>query len=169
MTQPDTEKNPAETQNSISQKSNGRIGIKNRINKFIHRLFGRKPAYRITRNGVEVKYFDLDDTDSLPFDKETYRNTQIFIGKWSNPWFIDIDNIEDEYPNFAEQDITQISDIFSEKYVYPSQRWKLLANQNVLKDMFVGGMMNEQQLKRLMYIVLAGIGFIALLLVFGGS
>lgn len=132
-------------------------------------IVNKKPAFRIHRNGVDVKYFNLSDTKNLPFDRDTYNDTQVFIGKWSNPWYFDIDKIEDAYPNFEEENITKIEDVFSKKHVWPSQRWKLLANQDVLNQMFVGGALSSERIVRLLYLIAAGIGFVGILILFGGT
>lgn len=145
-----------------------RTPIKVRIDRFFQGLFGRKPAYRITKHGVEIEYFDFSDTDNLPFDLETYQDTQIFIQDYANPWYFDLDSIEENYPNFTEEEVTKVSDVFAEKHVYPSQRWKLLANQNVLRDMFVGGAFNDQRIMRLLYLIGGGVGLLLLIILGGG-
>lgn len=139
-----------------------------RIKRWWQRRFNRKPAYRITRNGVVVRYFNFSDTDSLPFDLETYQDTQIFIGSWANPWYVDIDSIEKAYPDFTKQETTEVSDVFGEKHVYPSQRWKMLANQHALQEMFEGRTLNNETIQRLLYAVLGGLVLIGLFLIFGG-
>jgi len=141
---------------------------RHRVHAWINRRFGRKPAYLITKHGIETHWFDFSDTGNLPFDRDTYRDTQLFIGNWANPWYVDIESIKDAYPDFTEQNITTIENVFTDKHVYPSQRWKLLANQSVLRDMFVGGGFDEQRIMRLLYALCAGVGFIAILLLFGG-
>lgn len=143
--------------------------LTHRINRWVQSRFNRKPAYRITKHGIEVEYLDFTDTEKLPFDLETYRETQLFIGSYANPWRVDIDSIEEAYPDFTEQKISNIQDVFAKRHVYPSQRWKLLANQNALRDMFVGGAIDDQRILRLLYLAIVGIGFIAILLLFGGS
>lgn len=139
-----------------------------RLKRWMQRRFNRKPAYRITRNGVVVKYFNFSDPQTLPFDLETYRDTQIFIGSWANPWKVDIDSITDAYPDFTEQEITEVSDVFEEKHVYPSQRWKVLANQQVIQEMFEGRSLNQDRVVRLLYATLGGLIMIGLFLIFGG-
>lgn len=168
MTPPETENTPDTPKNNTSRLQRGFIPIRNRVNRFIQRVFKRKPAYLITETGIETHYFNFAKDETLPFDTETYADTQIFIGNWANPWYFDIAEIENEYENFSEKDITKIEDIFEKEYVYPSQRWKLLANQNVLRDMFVGGAIDDARIMRLLYALLAGVGLLGILVVFGG-
>lgn len=142
--------------------------IRYRLHKFFHKTFSRKPAYMVKKNGIEVRYFDFNDTDTLPFDPETYSETQLFIGSWANPWYVDIDEIKEQYDDFTEETVTKVDDVFSKKHIYPSQRWKMLANQNVLSEMFIGRSLRQQRVIRLLYAVLGGIVVLGLITVFGG-
>lgn len=170
MTQNDSE-NVTESENS-SYRARVQSGFKPyryRLNKWIQRRMGRKPAYMVTRGGIEVHYFNFADTDTLPFDLETYRNTQIFMGNWANPWYVDVDGITEEYDNFAECEINDSSDIFGTEYVYPSQKWKTLANQKALAEMFTGRSINTDQLRKLLYVVIGGLVLIGLIVALGGG
>lgn len=135
-----------------------------KFKKAVSKIFNKQPVYKITQNGIEVHFFDINNEQNLPFDKETYRETQLFIGDWSNPWYVDIESIKDSYPDFTEQEITNLTDIFSEKHIYPSQKYKQYMNQRVISDMYNSVHMPVDKLVRLMYICLAGIGIVAFLI-----
>lgn len=168
MTDSTEENSGHNIENNSVHLQKGFVPLRVRLKRWIQRRFNRKPAYRITRNGVVVKYFNFADTSTLPFDLETYRDTQIFIGSWANPWYVDIDSITDEYDDFTEQSVTKISDVFGGKHVYPSQRWKILSNQQVIQEMFEGRSLDQDQFKRLLYANLGGLVMIGLFLIFGG-
>lgn len=155
-------------ENNSEETQSGFHPIRYRLNRFFHRCFSRKPAYRIRPNGIEVRYFNFDNPETLPFDKDTYNETQIFIGKWANPWYVDFEAIEEQYDNFTEDTITTVDDVFEKQHIYPSQRWKTLANQNVLSEMFVGRSVRQERVIRLLYAVLGAIAILFILTVFGG-
>lgn len=168
MTQSESETEPTNQNDSIRNRvQSGFKPMRVRALWWLQRRLNRKPAYRLTRNGVEVHWFNFSDTDTLPFDLETYRETQVFIGNWANPWKIDVDGITDEYDNFVECEINDSSDIFGTDYVYPSQKWKLLANQNALSEMFTGRSINTDQLRRLLYLNMGAILLVGAILIFG--
>lgn len=155
-------------ENNEEETQTGFHPIRYRLNKFFHRCFSRKPAYRIQPTGIEVRYFNFDKTETLPFDMDTYNETQLFIGSWANPWYVDFDAIEDNYDDFTKEEITKVDDVFGEQYIYPSQKWKTLANQNVLSEMFVGKTRRQERVIRLLYAVLGGLILLAILTIFGG-
>lgn len=161
----------SDSDNSKSDENNtqnGKISRRYRLHQFFHTLFNRKPAYMITRTGIEVKWFDFSNPQTLPFDTDTYNDTQIFIGDWANPWYVDVDAIEDQYDDFTKAEITTVNDVFKKKHIYPSQRWKTLANQNVLSEMFIGRTMRQERVVRLLYAVCGGLLILAILILFGG-
>jgi len=134
----------------------------NRLSEFFGKLkdgfsrsVNRKPAYRITENGIEVDYFNFDNPKSLPFDIETYNDCNLFLGDYANPWHVDLDAIESEYEEFGSGD--PITDLVEKKHVMPSQKYKTYMNQNVLQSTFSFGGLEFERLKYIAYMILGGV------------
>ena len=126
-------------------------------------LFNRKPAFLIKRNGIEIHFFNFANTDALPFDKNTYQDTQIFIGDWANPWYVDIDSIEEQYDEFSYNE--SLDNLIEEKHVTPSQTYKTYMGQRLLADMIMGAGFDEEKIVRILYAIGGAVAFILLLLI----
>lgn len=159
--------NPSRNQNSNVKNLTSSIQLptkppfKNRINDFFGKLFNRKPVYIIKRNGVERQFYNLDKPETLPFDKNTFEETQIFIQDFANPWYVDFESIQEEY-DFPNENTT-LDNLVSEKHIYPSQKFKDLNKQTVIRDMYRASNMDFEKINRLLYAI-GGMTAIILLL-----
>lgn len=79
------------------------------------RSINQKPAYVIGKNGIRVEWHDFSDPTSLPFDRDTFENSNLFLGDYANPWSVDFDSIAEEYGE--EKDIEKESLFGNEKTV----------------------------------------------------
>ena len=133
-----------------------------KVKVFWNGLWGKSPTFHIKENDIEVRFHNLSDYKNLPFDLDTYETTQLFIGNnYSNPWNPDIDSIEKMYNEYSYDD--PINDLIKKKHIIPSQRYKLLMNQDSLTDTFRPSSDNLSRMQTLLYVAIAGIGFLVLL------
>lgn len=147
-----------EPQSEINKRS--RIGeVWFKIKDGFNRSFDRRPAYIVTGSGVRVEWHDFTNPSELPFDLETYEETQIFLGDYANPWHVQLEQIEKEYSEFGSDE--PIKNLVSNKHVIPSQKYKVYMNQTVLKDTFRGGGLNTDRIKMVLYGIL-GVGILNL-------
>lgn len=109
----------------------------------------RYPAYRITENGIERKFFSFSEKSDLPFDRDMYHTCQIFIGKWANPVRIDLSEFSDEYSEF------DAGDTLDAKHIIPSQKYKTFMKQSVLTEAFTRKTELGDSQKYIMYASLA--------------
>lgn len=136
---------------------------KEQLMKFYHSLLNRKPVYRLTETGMQVEYYSFSDTSELPFDVNTYQNSQLFLGDYANPWNVEVEQILEEYPE-ADGNISE-KELVENDYIIPSQKYKAYMKQKVYSDMFSESVLGDLPVMRILYIMSAGIGFIILLLV----
>jgi len=117
-----------------------------------HRSIGQKPAYIVNQSGVEVRWFDFSDPGALPFDPDTYNDSQLFLGSWANPWHVDLDAIEREYSRYEYDD--PITDLIKKKHVIPSQAYKSYMNQRVVNYTFNLAAVDWDRIKYAVYATL---------------
>lgn len=129
---------------------------------FVYSLMGKSPTYHITENNIIVKWHNLDNIDNLPFDLDTYEETQLFLGHtYANPWKPDIEKIDEIYDEYDYED--PITDLIEKKHIIPSQRYKTLMNQNSLVETFTPSQNNLNRLQTLLYLISAGVGLLVLI------
>lgn len=127
--------------------------------KFL-RTANKKPAYRITQDGIARDWFNFNKTETLPFDKDTYRKTQLFLGDYANPWYVNLEGIKEEYDEFGHDE--PITNLIEANHVIPSQKYKNYMNQTVLNDTFQAGGLRSERIRYILYATL-GVGLLNLL------
>lgn len=133
-----------------------------RLKIWINGVLNKKPVYNITQNGIKREFYNLKDTKNLPFDPDTYEDTQLFIGhNYANPWYVDIESIEKQY-DIYEYNHT-LDSLIEQKHVIPSQRYKRLMIDDTISNTFSPNRQNLQRLQQIVIAIAVGVGFLVML------
>lgn len=145
--------------NFIKRKARG-------FRHFFESLRNKKPCYIITENGVHVKYYDFSNREQLPFDPNTYENCQIFIGNIANPVKVQVQDIIENADELSYDEAQSKGfEYMNEEHIIFSQRYKQMMLNKAYSGIFAGGPMNNNQIKYLLYGILALIGLLLVVFV----
>ena len=142
--------------------------LKFSIKRRIAALQNQYPVYRLTKNGIEVKFYDFSEYNELPFDRDTYQSNQLLIGDYANPAYIETDYLIEEFKDEYDEYKSKNQSIEGE-HIIPSQKYKTYMKQDILKQIFSATGMDMDKITWLLFgvigleaIIIVGIIVVAL-------